>query len=121
MFIQADVKCKELPACLCKHWSGNKRRDVLCQTASGLEKWFTPFIDFLPNEDRWEKRKVPKLVSTCKGKYVALRGRKCPQGVTVPWLGRIKQAKPEQIGLDSYVWNSDNTPKYRPLYTVRYG
>lgn len=57
MFIQDDVKCKELPACLCKQWSGNKRRDVLCQTASGLEKWFTPFIDFLPNEDRWKKKR----------------------------------------------------------------
>ena len=64
MFIQADVKCKELPACLCKHWSGNKRRDVLCQTASGLEKWFTPFIDFLPNEDRW-KKKERKGSQTC--------------------------------------------------------
>jgi hypothetical protein len=52
MFTQADVKCKGLPACLCTQCSGNKRRDVLLQTASGLEKWFTPFIDFLPNEDR---------------------------------------------------------------------
>ena len=66
MFIQADVKCKVLRACLCKHWNGNKRSDVLCQTASGLEKWFTPFIDCLPNEDRWKKKEGKKEgLGTC--------------------------------------------------------
>jgi len=34
--------------------------------------------------DGEKKRKVPKLVPTCKGKYIALRGRKLPQGVTFP-------------------------------------
>lgn len=52
IFTQPDVKCKGLPACFCRHRSGSKRLDMPCQTASGLKKWFTPFIDFLPNEDR---------------------------------------------------------------------
>jgi len=40
-----------------------------------------------------KKRKVPKLVSTCKGKYIALRGRKRPQGVTFPSLALLWSKK----------------------------